>query len=145
MKRTRWIAIVLALGLNGVVPTPAALDAGSTLVLRDLYILAPRTLPAGRSVQCRAIALYVVSGTNQVVARDVTSDPPVPFALIPGDANLDGKVDLADLGALSANYGKTIDLNDPDSHPWSMGDFNLNGKVDLVDLGILSANYREAP
>jgi hypothetical protein len=57
------------------------------------------------------------------------------LAALPGDANLDGKVDVSDLGILAANYGTTAGAT------WDKGDFNGDGKVDVSDLGILAANY----
>jgi hypothetical protein len=53
---------------------------------------------------------------------------------IPGDANLDGMVDVGDLGILAANYGGS-------GKTWAQGDFNGDGMVDDGDLGILAANY----
>jgi hypothetical protein len=53
---------------------------------------------------------------------------------IPGDANLDGMVDVGDLGILAANYGGS-------NKNWLQGDFNGDGLVDVGDLGILAANY----
>jgi hypothetical protein len=53
---------------------------------------------------------------------------------ISGDANLDGAVDVGDLGILAANYGGT-------GKTWAQGDFNDDGAVDVGDLGILAANY----
>jgi hypothetical protein len=55
-------------------------------------------------------------------------------ALIPGDANADGMVDVGDLGILAANYGGN-------NKSWAQGDFNGDGLVDVGDLGILAANY----
>ncbi len=55
--------------------------------------------------------------------------------LVEGDASLDGKVDVGDLGILAANYGKTSGKS------WTQGDFTGDGKVDVGDLGILAANY----
>jgi len=55
-------------------------------------------------------------------------------ALLPGDANGDGKVDVVDLGIVATSYGKT-------GKSWSQGDFNGDTKVDVVDLGILASNY----
>jgi hypothetical protein len=55
-----------------------------------------------------------------------------------GDANLDQHVDVADLGALATNYGKTSGAM------WSQGDFNSDGKVDVGDLGILATNYGQS-
>jgi hypothetical protein len=52
-----------------------------------------------------------------------------------GDASLDQKVDVGDLGALATNYGLTANA------VWAQGDFNNDGKVDVGDLGILATNY----
>jgi hypothetical protein len=53
---------------------------------------------------------------------------------IPGDANLDGKVDINDLTIVLAHYGQTGML-------WSQGEFTGDGKVDINDLTIVLANY----
>ncbi len=54
----------------------------------------------------------------------------------PGDAVIDGEVNVLDLGALANNYktgtGKV----------WTDGDFNGDGEVNVLDLGILANNYR---
>jgi autotransporter-associated beta strand protein len=52
-----------------------------------------------------------------------------------GDTNLDGKVDVGDLGALATNFGQT------GGAVWAQGDFDSNGTVDVGDLGALSTNY----
>src|SRR4029079_10890037 len=51
-----------------------------------------------------------------------------------GDANLDGKVDVTDLGALATNWQT--------SAPWTGGDFNYDGFVDVSDLGVLATNWQ---
>ncbi|MEM1011703.1 MAG: dockerin type I domain-containing protein, partial [Planctomycetota bacterium] len=53
---------------------------------------------------------------------------------LPGDANGDGTVDLADFGILRANFGTSMST-------FEMGDFNGDGNVDLADFGILRANF----
>ncbi|MEM7806780.1 MAG: dockerin type I domain-containing protein [Planctomycetota bacterium] len=55
---------------------------------------------------------------------------------LPGDANADGTVDLADFGLLRANFGSSgaeVGFRD--------GDFNQDGSVDLADFGLLRANF----
>jgi hypothetical protein len=52
-----------------------------------------------------------------------------------GDANLDGMVNIADLGILAANWQQS-------DRPWSQGDFNGDGLVNIADLGILAANWQ---
>lgn len=54
-----------------------------------------------------------------------------------GDANLDGAVDVADLGIVGANYNMT-------GATFGNGDFSGDGIVDIVDLGILGANWDSA-
>jgi hypothetical protein len=54
--------------------------------------------------------------------------------LLPGDANGDGVVNLADFGILRANFGST-------GASFATGDFNGDGLVNLADFGILRANF----
>jgi len=51
-----------------------------------------------------------------------------------GDANLDGQVDVTDLGALATNW-QTANV-------WTGGDFNYDGFVDVSDLGALATNWQ---
>ncbi len=51
-----------------------------------------------------------------------------------GDANLDGQVDVTDLGALATNWQT--------SNVWTGGDFNYDGFVDVTDLGALATNWQ---
>jgi fibronectin-binding autotransporter adhesin len=51
-----------------------------------------------------------------------------------GDANLDGQVDVTDLGALATNW-QTAGL-------WTSGDFNYDGFIDVTDLGALATNWQ---
>ena len=51
-----------------------------------------------------------------------------------GDANLDGQVDISDLGRLATAWQT--------SSVWSGGDFNYDGFVDISDLGILATNWQ---
>jgi len=57
------------------------------------------------------------------------------YASTPGDFNLDGAVDVSDLGILATHYGTATDAT------LSMGDANGDGAVDVSDLGILATNY----
>ena len=58
--------------------------------------------------------------------------------LLPGDANLDGTVNVLDLAILAANYRKHV------TGGWIQGDFNNDGVVDVEDLALLAANYRHS-
>jgi hypothetical protein len=53
-----------------------------------------------------------------------------------GDATLDQKVDVADLGRLSTNWQRN-------SQRWSQGDFNFDGIINALDLGVLSTNWQK--
>jgi type VI secretion system secreted protein Hcp len=53
---------------------------------------------------------------------------------LPGDANLDDKVDFADLVVVAQNYNGTGKTH-------AQGDFNFDGKVDFADLVMLAQNY----
>ena len=60
------------------------------------------------------------------------------YAPLPGDANLDGRVDVLDLAILAANYRKHV------TGGWTQADFNNDGVVDVEDLALLAANYRHS-
>jgi MYXO-CTERM domain-containing protein len=55
---------------------------------------------------------------------------------VAGDANLDGKVDIGDLGLLAGNWQQLS------GKVWDDGDFNYDGKVDIADLGLLAGNWQ---
>jgi hypothetical protein len=50
-----------------------------------------------------------------------------------GDANLDGAVNITDLGIVLQSFGT--------SAGWSGGDFNCDGQVNITDLGIVLQNF----
>ena len=52
-----------------------------------------------------------------------------------GDANLDGQVDVTDLGRLATNWQTSGD--------WVDGDFDYSGFIDVTDLGILATNWQQ--
>ena len=55
---------------------------------------------------------------------------------LPGDANVDGKVDINDLSRVLTNYDQSTGANG-----WKLGDFNNDGKVDINDLSVVLTNY----
>jgi hypothetical protein len=62
-------------------------------------------------------------------------DPTAILQLFPADANLDGQVDVVDLGTLAKYYGTAYGAT------WATADFNGDGAVDVIDLGILAKFY----
>jgi hypothetical protein len=61
------------------------------------------------------------------------------FITVPGDASLDGVVNVSDLGILATNYNRTDSAN----IGFVLGDFNTDGQIDVSDLGILATNYND--
>jgi hypothetical protein len=59
------------------------------------------------------------------------------IATLPGDANLDGKVDVNDLTIVLSHFGQT-------GAPWAQGEFTGDGKVDVNDLTIVLANFGQS-
>jgi hypothetical protein len=57
---------------------------------------------------------------------------------IPGDFDMDGDVDVSDLGILATNYGTTVGMT------WREGDANGSGGVDVSDLGELATYYGQS-
>ncbi len=56
---------------------------------------------------------------------------------LPGDANLDGQVDINDLTIVLANYDQT-------GQTWGTGEFTGDGTVDINDLTIVLAHYGQS-
>jgi autotransporter-associated beta strand protein len=54
-----------------------------------------------------------------------------------GDANLDGKVDIGDLGLLAGAWQQLS------GKVWFDGDFTYDGAVDIGDLGLLAGNWQK--
>jgi hypothetical protein len=52
----------------------------------------------------------------------------------PGDANINGSVNVGDLGILALNWNDT-------GKTWATGDFTGDGIVNVGDLGVLAANW----
>jgi hypothetical protein len=112
---------------------------------------------AGRTIRVTAMALILFSREGQLNlavgnASDGIYDSAHPEldvgmlwvgstltirSTLPGDANLDGRVDFTDLVALAQNYNKN------DSR-WGRGDFTHDGSVDFNDLVRLAQHYNTA-
>jgi hypothetical protein len=103
-------------GPHAVYAMPLRLSGGGLGDSLTYYILYGREIPLNDPVFTTAIT------TAQSV-----------FFATPGDANIDGKVDARDLGALASHW----------QHPanWAGGDFNFDGSVDISDLYLLASNW----
>jgi hypothetical protein len=85
-------------------------------------------------------AYHVGYGDNAVLGRstfagvDIDSSSLLIKFTYAGDANLDGQVDVTDLGAVATNWQTAA--------PWTGGDFNYDNFVDVTDLGMLATNWQ---
>jgi hypothetical protein len=70
---------------------------------------------------------------DDAVFLDALHVAQISFGL-PGDANLDQRVDITDLGTLATNWQQT--------GFWTDGDFNFDGLIDITDLGLLATNWQ---
>ena len=118
---------------TGVVPF-----YGLSVAANDLNTLAA-ALPSGWSIT----SVRGVNDAGQIVgsAEDASTQYhsimlSLPQA-VPGDANLDGKVDINDLTIVLAHYNRRLSMN------WGTGDFTGSGKVDINDLTIVLAHYNQ--
>ena len=68
--------------------------------------------------------------TNSLIALATA----MPDIFHPGDANSDGKVDIADLNAVGAKWYTYVT-------PYTQGDLNGDGYVDLADLNLIGNNW----
>jgi hypothetical protein len=76
-----------------------------------------------------------VLGKTTFAGQTVDSSSVLVKYTFAGDANLDGQVDVTDLGALATSWQT--------SAPWTGGDFDYSGFVDVTDLGMLATNWQQ--
>jgi hypothetical protein len=79
--------------------------------------------------------LYAFGGPDGSIPATFAFDDFAATSYFAGDTNLDGKVDVADLGVLASNWQSTTGT-------WATGDFTDDGKVDVADLGLLATNWQ---
>jgi hypothetical protein len=75
-----------------------------------------------------------ILGKTSFAGQTVDSDSLLIKFTYFGDSDLDGDVDVADLGNLASSW-QTANV-------WSGGDFDYNGSVDVNDLGLLASNWQ---
>jgi hypothetical protein len=91
---------------------------------------------AGNSSFAIGIGDNAVLGRSSFLGHAVDSTTIYARFTLGGDANLDGEVNIADLGILAANWQGT-------GKYWFHGDSNYDGLVNIADLGILAANWQK--
>jgi hypothetical protein len=77
-----------------------------------------------------------VLAPTKYLAVSYDADSVFVQAAIPGDANLDGQVNIADFAVLAANF------NAPG--PWTSGNFNGDPEVEIGDFALLAGNFNTA-
>lgn len=123
--------IVTALDANGAV-------LGQVDVNYPLDGFEPRTLSVyspERNIAFLQVMYYGYGENSGFIVDDLEYALDAAAVLV-GDANLDGAVDLQDLGALQSNFGGRGD--------WAAGDFNGDDHVDLSDFVMLKDGRRAA-
>ena len=111
---------------DGANPANVAIVTTSNGTLAWRYVAGSLTLGSGSAGQ-------PVSG-QYAVQLDNAGDG--VETVLPGDANLDGKVDINDLTIVLAHYNQT--------GAWAQGEFTGSGTVDINDLTIVLAHYNQS-
>jgi hypothetical protein len=69
----------------------------------------------------------------------VVGDPLMTWkVLLSGDVNMDGLVDMNDLGAMGPYWGTAVT---PGGYGWTMGDLNADGIIDMGDIAMVSSSW----
>ncbi len=116
----------------------AILDGKLKLTRLDGYVPAMGTRITILTSQSLSGKFTTVEGlsinSNLSLAVTYTANSVLVTAARPGDANLDGRVNLADLQILGDHWNGT-------SASWALGDFSGDGRVNLSDLQIIGDNW----
>jgi autotransporter-associated beta strand protein len=123
-----------------VKPTNTSFGAGSTLDLTNNAFITTGTASGafGQLQSGQIISSEPSDAIHAIGYVDLGGADAGKFEVrytLKGDTNLDGKVDVGDLGALATSYGISGGMS------WANGDFNRDQNVDVGDLGALATNY----
>jgi autotransporter-associated beta strand protein len=115
----------------------AFLDSTSKLDLTNNELLATTTVAA---IKPRIVSGQIFSSTpgGELGYIDAGGGKVEARFTLPGDTNLDGVVNAADLGNLIVAYGVSSGAI------WLQGDFDYNSNVNVADLADLVVNYQMA-
>jgi autotransporter-associated beta strand protein len=110
-------------------------DVGSLVTAFRTHIQSGKLMTSTPGAQTR-----LGYGDNAVLGKGTFGGLPVDLTSVlvkftyGGDTDLDGDVDIADLGELASNWQTNA--------PWTGGDSDYNGFVGVNDLGILASNWQ---
>lgn len=102
--------------------------------LQDLASGADELIAFGASVNKRYVGVRVNSSYGWDSFQLGEVELVNTALLLPGDANIDGKVDSVDAGILAENWLGA-------QKAWKQGDFNGDGRVDDIDATMLASNW----
>lgn len=115
-------------------PTVLTITAGGKIDLSDNELIAPATAAVIRS-QLSPGTLFTSHGGGALGYLDVGGGKTDVQFTLAGDTNLDGTVDVTDLGNLASSYGTASGML------WINGDSDYNGTTNVTDLGSMASNY----
>lgn len=111
---------------------PGDFNGDNVLDSADLDLFKPAITVAGVLASTDNL-YYDLNGNGVVDGWDVFIVLRL-FDLPEGDANMDGQVNVGDLGILASNWNGT-------GKTWLQADYNYDGVVNVGDLGVLASNW----
>jgi phospholipase/lecithinase/hemolysin len=116
---------------------PANLDGTLAISLANGFVALPGSSYDLMSYTSHSGSLSILNETPYAglsfLANYSASTLSILASAMPGDATLDGAVDVADLKLLAMHWQASAD--------WLGGDFDGNGLVDQMDLGLLAVHW----
>ncbi|HSV15566.1 MAG TPA: hypothetical protein VLI90_14995 [Tepidisphaeraceae bacterium] len=115
---------------------PTTLTFNTSTATLDLTNNELITTDTPASIRTKIIAGQIFTSTpNGVLGyAEIGNNHTAVRYTIAGDVNLDGSVNIDDLGQLATNCGTTT------GGSWSTGDFNFDNAVHVSDLGVLATH-----
>jgi uncharacterized protein (TIGR03790 family) len=106
------------------------------------FFVSNEDLLFARLLEGRTFAEAAWSSMRQLsYVNTIVGDPLMTWkVLLAGDVNMDGLVDMNDLGAMGPHWGTVVD---PGGYGWTMGDLNGDGIIDMGDIGLVSSTWGE--
>ena len=123
-------------------------SAASNTVVDLNTVVDGASLPTDVQLLTEATGIATVNGQEWIIGNAtvtigqysythgflLTPQPYSQLAPLPGDANLDGRVDINDLTIVLSNFGQT-------GMAWNEGEFTGDGTVDINDLTIVLSSF----
>ena len=124
-------AVVERIG-SGPVGFGVAYNAGNDVATLTFSGFAQGVLP-----DANFRATLTAAGVTDIAGNALASGNVFDFFFLRGDANHDGRVNLADFNVLATNFGQN-------GRDFTQGDFNYDGAVNLNDFNLLASRFGAA-